>query len=59
MLDLEYSRGAFSQSILVILLIVSAWHMVRGFSIGILRPGLMFFSCRTLISWESRSSVVS
>lgn len=28
MLDLEYSRGAFSQSILVLLLVVSAWNMV-------------------------------
>ena len=35
MLDLEYSRGAFSQSVLVLLLIVSAWHMVGAFSIGI------------------------
>lgn len=35
MLDLEYSRGAFSQSVLVLLLIVSAWHMVSTLSIGI------------------------
>lgn len=29
MLDLEYSRSAFSQSVLVLLWIVSAWNMVR------------------------------
>lgn len=28
MLDLEYSRGAFSQSVLVLILVLSAWHMV-------------------------------
>ncbi|KAJ5838619.1 uncharacterized protein N7525_003807 [Penicillium rubens] len=33
MLDLEYSRGAFSQSVLVVILVLSAWHMLPHFDI--------------------------
>ncbi|KAJ5447621.1 hypothetical protein N7445_002442 [Penicillium cf. griseofulvum] len=33
MLDIEYSRGAFSQSMLVVILVLSAWHMLPHFDI--------------------------
>ncbi|KAJ5787982.1 hypothetical protein N7457_002972 [Penicillium paradoxum] len=32
-LDLEYSRAAFSQSVLVVILVLSAWHMLPHFDI--------------------------
>ncbi|OQE42314.1 hypothetical protein PENCOP_c004G09004 [Penicillium coprophilum] len=48
MLDLEYSRGAFSQSMLVVLLVLSAWHMLPHFDIlGVSIIGgfmIMYFS---------------
>ncbi|CAI7595471.1 unnamed protein product [Penicillium glandicola] len=33
MFDLEYSRGAFSQSVLFLILVLSAWHMLPHFDI--------------------------
>lgn len=43
MLDLEYSRGAFSQSVLVVILVLSAWHIVGP-------PNYLYSSLPILIS---------
>ncbi|KAJ5325353.1 uncharacterized protein N7506_008455 [Penicillium brevicompactum] len=53
MLDLEYSRGAFSQSVLVLLLIVSAWHMLPHFDI----LGVSIIGGFTIIYFSSLSAL--
>ncbi|CAG8298156.1 unnamed protein product [Penicillium salamii] len=55
MLDLEYSRGAFSQSILVLLLVVSAWNMLPHFDV----LGVSIIGGFTIMYFSSLSALTS
>ncbi|KAJ6080416.1 hypothetical protein N7467_010169 [Penicillium canescens] len=63
-LDLEYSRGAFSQAVLLLLLILSAWHMLPHFDVvGIAIIGgfivIYFSSVSALVGGQSSYPFIS
>ncbi|KAG0161503.1 hypothetical protein PDIDSM_9037 [Penicillium digitatum] len=63
MLDLRYSRDAFSQSVLVLILVLSAWHMLPHFDIlGVSIIGgfmIVYFSSLSSFTEQSPSPGIS